>query len=112
MNKIAEHIVTRLKDYNPYYMYAEQMALPYCVYEVTSNTPQRTKHGIIGYTADASVYVAAASESKATDMKNGVVAELSKREPGYTVIISGEEAAFAEEQWLWKIDITITQHFI
>ena len=111
MSKIAEHIVTRLKEYNPYYIYAEQVSLPYCVYEITSETPIRSKHGIIGYTADASVYVAAATETEVTAIKFGVVTQLSKREPRYTVLITGEEATFAEEQWLWKIDIRITQHF-
>ena len=44
MNKIAEHIVERLSEYNPYYMYAEQESLPYCVYYVASEAPILTKH--------------------------------------------------------------------
>ena len=111
MNKIAEHIVATLKEYNPYYEYAEQQVLPYCVYEITSEAPVYTKHGIIGYTAEATVYLAAATEVKAQTLKEGVVSKLLVRQEGYTLKITSMQPAFAEEQWLWKIDISITQHF-
>ena len=111
MNRIAEHIVERLKDYNPYYMYAEQESLSYCVYEVENEAPIFTKQGVIGWKADVAVYVAASSEPQAQQLKEEVAAKLLERIQGYTIVIGSMQPAFAEEQWLWKIDFSVTQHF-
>lgn len=111
MNKIAEHIVERLSEYNPYYMYAEQESLPYCVYEVASEVPTLTKHGVAGWKSEATVYLAESTESKAQAFKDRVVARLNERIQGYTIVITSMQPAFAEEQWLWKIDFSVTQHF-
>lgn len=111
MNKIAEHIVERLNEFNPYYMYAEQERLPYCVYEIASESPIYTKHGIAGWKAEATVYLAESSESKAQQFKEKVLAILGEKRQGYTIVITSMQPAFAEEQWLWKVDFSITQYF-
>lgn len=111
MNRIAEHIVERLKDYNPYYMYAEQEALPYCVYEVENESAVITKHGIVGWRADVAVYLAVSTEPGAKQLKEEVVEKLQERIQGYTIVIASMQPSFADEQWLWKIDFSVTQHF-
>lgn len=109
-SKIAEHIVTRLESFiTPYYEYAEQLPLPYCVFEVEQEQPLYSKLGVNGYKADVSVYLAAATEQQAQQLKNQAVEALTERRSGFMVAINSSQPAFAEEQWLWKIDLSITQ---
>lgn len=109
-SKIAEHIVSRLEGFvTPYYEYAEQLTLPYCVFEVEQEEPVYTKAGISGYSAEVSIYLAAATEAEALQLKDKAMAALAQRRAGFMVKVNSSQPAFAEEQWLWKIDSTITQ---
>lgn len=109
-NRIAEEIVARLSQhFTPSYIYTEQDELPYCVYEIAQQTPLYCKSGVYGYRADVTVYLAAASEQQSVEMKDQALAVLSERKAGWVVNITSVQPAFAEDQWLQKIDFTITQ---
>lgn len=111
-NKIAENIVERLsKHFAPSYIYTENAALPYCVYEINGMVPKYTKKGLNGWMADVSVYLAADTEAMSVEMKDKALSALTARDARYTVTISSVQPAFAEEQWLQKIDLQITQMY-
>lgn len=110
VNRIAEHIVTRLEPIiTPYFMYCEQQTLPYCVYEMANEAVINSKSGVVGYSSDATVYLAAATEDHAQQLKEQVLEALLKRDNEFIINITAMQPAFAEEQWLWKIDFNITQ---
>lgn len=109
-SRIEEHIVSRLKPIiTPSYMYDEQGSLPYCVYEVTSCQPVMAKRGPIGYTATASIYVAAQSEKESVALKDRILQAMIERVSGYIVNVDAVQPAYTEEQWLQKIDINVKQ---
>lgn len=109
-SRIEEHIVSRLKPIiTPSYMYDEQGSLPYCVYEVTSCQPVMAKRGPIGYTATASIYVAAKSEKESVALKDRILQAITERVSGYVVNVDAVQPAYTEEQWLQKIDINVKQ---
>lgn len=110
ISRIAEYIVFKLEPIaTPYFMYCEQQSLPYCVYELANEVPLMTKGGIVGYTADVSIYLVASTEDEAQRLKQQVLDVLQQRDAGYIVNITAMQPAYAEEQWLWKIDFQITQ---
>lgn len=109
-SKIEEHIVARIKPIiTPSYMYAEQDAMPYCVYEVNQIEPIMAKKGVMGWNADISIYLAAQSESDSVELKDKVLEQLNKRVQGFVINVNAVQPAFAEEQWLQKIDINAKQ---
>lgn len=109
-NRIAEHIVSRLEPIiTPYFMYCEQQALPYCVYEMANEAIVVSKSGVIGYSSDATVYLAAATEDHAQQLKEQVLEALLKKDNEFVINVTAMQPAFAEEQWLWEIDFNITQ---
>lgn len=109
-NRIYEHIVERLsKHFTPSYIYTEQSSLPYCVYEVSQESPVYAKSGTIGYKADATVYLAAATEGQSTEMKNTALSLLNERSKQFTINVTSVQPAFGDDQWLQKIDFTVTQ---
>lgn len=109
-NRIAEHIVSRLSQViEVSYMYDEQRALPYCVYEIDQVVPRMAKRGPIGYDATVSIYLAAASERESEELKGKVMAALQERVRGFVVVVNAVQPAFADEQWLQKIDINVKQ---
>ena len=109
-NRIYENIVERLsKHFTPSYVYTEQSSLPYCVYEVTQESLVYAKSGLIGYKAEATVYLAAATESASVEMKNKALSVLQERENRFVINISSVQPAFGDDQWLQKIDFQITQ---
>ena len=109
-NRIAEHIVTILSPVIvPSYMYDQQHGLPYCVYEIDQMEPRMAKSGPIGYNATVSIYLAASSEGESEKLKDKVLAVLGKRVDGFVINVNAVQPAFAEEQWLQKIDINVKQ---
>lgn len=109
-NKIYENIVERLsKHFTPSYIYTEQSSLPYCVYEVAQESPVYAKSGIIGYKAEATVYLAAATEEASVEMKKKALSVLSERQRQFAISITSVQPAYGEDQWLQKIDFQITQ---
>lgn len=109
-NRIAENIVERLSRYfTPSYIYTEQSSLPYCVYEITQESPVYAKSGIIGYKAECTVYLAAATEAASVEMKDNALAVLTERDKRFAINISSVQPAFGEDQWLQKIDFQVTQ---
>lgn len=90
-------------------MYCEQQKLPYCVYEMANEAVINSKGGVIGYSSDATVYLAAATEEHAQQLKEQVQEALLQRDRNYIINITAMQPAYAEEQWLWKIDLNITQ---
>ena len=111
-NRIAENIVERLSQhFTPSYIYTEQSELPYCVYEIEEEQAVMTKQGLSGWRADATVYLAAASEAESVEMKDKALTVLMARDGRFVVNVSSVQPAFAEEQWLQKISFQITQLF-
>jgi hypothetical protein len=109
-NRIAENIVERLsRHFTPSYIYTEQSSLPYCVYEITQESPVYAKSGIIGYKAECTVYLAAATEAASVEMKDNALAVLAERDKRFAINISSVQPAFGEDQWLQKIDFQVTQ---
>lgn len=109
-NRIAENVVERLSQhFIPSYIYTEQSSLPYCVYEVEQESPIYTKTALSGWKADVTVYLAAATEAESVEMKDKALAVLMARDGRYIYNISSVQPTFAEEQWLQKIDIQVTQ---
>lgn len=109
-NRIAEEVTNRLSTFiTPSFIYTEQTELPYCVYEVAQDTPLYAKDGIYGYRADVTVYLAADTEEKATQLKDKAVEALNTRREGYVINITSVQPAYGEDQWLQKIDCTVTQ---
>ena len=109
-NRIAENIVERLsKHFAPSYIYTEQASLPYCVYEIGQISPKYTKAGISGWIADVTVYLAAGTEAESVEMKDKALSALTARDGRFVINISSVQPAFADEQWLQKIDLQVTQ---
>lgn len=109
-SRIEEHIVTRLQPIiTPSYMYDEQGALPYCVYEVENLQPIMAKRGPIGYTASVSIYLVAKSEAESVSLKDNVLNALAEKQAGFVINVDAVQPAFAEDKWLQKIDINVKQ---
>ena len=109
-NRIAENIVERLsKHFTPSYIYTEQASLPYCVYEIEQESPIYVKSGLSGWRADVTVYLAAISEADSVDMKDKALSVLMARDGRFIINVTSVQPAFADEQWLQKIDLQVTQ---
>lgn len=83
--------------------------MPYCVYELVNEAPVYTKLALSGWRAEATIYLAAATESESVQMKEKALSLLMARDGSCIININSVQPAFAEEQWLQKIDFQITQ---
>lgn len=85
---------------------------PICAFEVTNNTPEYTKTGIIAWLSDVTIYYVHTNEQKATEeiLKiEQALATFSRRDVSVTLVNKAE--SFDKQMYAWKLDLQIKECF-
>ena len=110
-SNIGEKIVELLKPLiSASYIQAEVNTFPYCAYDIESQQPIRSKHAILGYNADVSIYIVDRNETNAATLKDRVIATLV-REGKFDFALQNITATTENNHWAYRLEYNIKQIF-
>lgn len=108
-NSIGEKLVNLISPIiDISYIQAEVNSFPYCAYDIESQNPVRTKHGVNAWQASASIYVVTKKESQADTLKNSIIDAL-KDEKKWVFNLQNITANTDSGHWAYRMEYLITQ---